>query len=31
MKNTILDIISALVIGLALCVGLLAYFDILVK
>jgi hypothetical protein len=31
MKNTILDIISALVIGLALCVGLLAYFDVLVK
>jgi hypothetical protein len=31
MKNTILDIISSVVIGLALCVGLLAYFDILVK
>lgn len=31
MKNTILDIISSVTIGLALCVGLLAYFDILVK
>jgi hypothetical protein len=31
MKNTILDIISSVVIGLALCVGLLAYFDVLVK
>lgn len=31
MKNIILDIISSVVIGLALCVGLLAYFDVLVK
>jgi hypothetical protein len=31
MKNTILDLATAVVIGLALCVGLLAYFDVLVK
>ena len=31
MKNTILDILSAIAIGLMLCVGLLAYFDVLVK
>ena len=31
MKNTILDIICAIGLGLILCVGLLAYFDILVK
>ena len=31
MKNTILDILCAIGFGLALCVGLLAYFDILVK
>jgi hypothetical protein len=31
MKNTILDILSAIAIGLLLCMGLLAYFDILVK
>jgi len=31
MKNTILDILSAIAIGLMLCIGLLAYFDILVK
>jgi hypothetical protein len=31
MKNTIFDIISSVAIGLALCVGLLAYFDVLVK
>ena len=31
MKNTILDYLTAIVLGLALCVGLLAYFDILVK
>jgi hypothetical protein len=31
MKNTILDILCAIGVGLALCVGLLAYFDILVK
>ena len=31
MKNTILDYLTAIVFGLALCVGLLAYFDVLVK
>ena len=31
MKNTILDILSAVAIGLLLCIGLLAYFDVLVK
>lgn len=31
MKNTILDLATATLIGLALCVGLLAYFDVLVK
>ena len=31
MKNTILDYLTAIVLGLALCVGLLAYFDVLVK
>jgi hypothetical protein len=31
MKNTILDILSAIAIGLLLCMGLLAYFDVLVK
>jgi hypothetical protein len=31
MKNTILDLATAVLIGLALCVGLLAYFDVLVK
>ena len=31
MKNSILDVLTALLVGLALCVGLLAYFDILVK
>ena len=31
MKNTILDCLTAIALGLALCVGLLAYFDILVK
>ena len=31
MKNTILDILSAIAIGLLLCMGLLAYFDILIK
>jgi hypothetical protein len=31
MKNTILDILSAVAVGLMLCVGLLAYFDVLVK
>jgi hypothetical protein len=31
MKNSILDVLTALLVGLALCVGLLAYFDVLVK
>ena len=31
MKNTILDILSAVAVGLLLCIGLLAYFDVLVK
>ena len=31
MKNTILDILSAVAVGLLLCVGLLAYFDVLIK
>jgi len=31
MKNTILDYLTAIVLGIALCFGLLAYFDILVK
>jgi hypothetical protein len=31
MKNTILDILTAIGLGLMLCVGLLAYFDILIK
>jgi hypothetical protein len=31
MKNTILDILSAVAVGLMLCIGLLAYFDILIK
>ena len=31
MKNTFLDILAAVVIGLLLTVGALAYFDILVK
>jgi len=31
MKNTILDYLAAIGLGLALCVGLLAYFDVLVK
>jgi hypothetical protein len=29
MKNTILDILTAIGLGLMLCVGLLAYFDVL--
>jgi hypothetical protein len=29
MKNTILDCLTAIALGLALCVGLMAYFDIL--
>jgi hypothetical protein len=31
MKNTILDILSAVAVGLLLCIGALAYFDVLVK
>lgn len=31
MKQTIYDILAAVVIGLLLTVGALAYFDILVK
>ena len=31
MKNTILDVLSAIAIGLMLCIGLLDYFDVLVK
>jgi len=31
MKNTFLDYLAAIAIGLMLCIGLLAYFDILVK
>jgi hypothetical protein len=31
MSDNKKDILSALLVGLALCVGLLAYFDVLVK
>jgi hypothetical protein len=31
MKNTILDYLTAIAIGLLLCIGLMAWFDILVK
>ena len=31
MKNTVLDVLTAIALGLILCIGLLAYFDILVK
>jgi hypothetical protein len=31
MKNTLLDILSAIVIGLMLAIGALAYFDVLTK
>jgi hypothetical protein len=31
MKNTILDYLTAIALGLCLCIGLMAYFDILVK
>jgi hypothetical protein len=31
MKNTVLDVLTAIALGLVLCIGLLAYFDILVK
>jgi hypothetical protein len=30
-KNTILDILAAVAVGLMLCIGALAYFDVLVK
>jgi hypothetical protein len=29
MKNDLLDYLTAIALGLALCVGLLAYFDVL--
>jgi hypothetical protein len=31
MKNTILDILFAIAIGLLLAIGALAYFDVLTK
>ena len=31
MKNTFLDYLAAIVIGLMLCLGALHYFDVLVK
>lgn len=31
MKNTLLDYLTAIGLGLCLCIGLLAYFDILTK
>jgi len=31
MKNTFLDYLAAIVIGLMLCIGALHYFDVLVK
>jgi len=31
MKNTLLDIFAAVLIGLMLCIGLLSYFDVLTK
>jgi len=31
MKNGFLDILTAIAIGLMLCIGMLAYFDILIK
>ena len=31
MKNDLLDYLTAILVGLALCVGLMAYFDILIK
>ena len=31
MRDKIFDILTAVVIGLALCVGALAYFDVLTK
>lgn len=31
MKNNLLDYLTAIGLGLALCIGLLEWFDILVK
>jgi hypothetical protein len=31
MKSTLLDILAAVAIGLALAIGALAYFDVLTK
>jgi len=31
MKNDLLDYLTAIGFGLCLCIGLLAYFDILIK
>jgi len=31
MKNTFLDYLAAVAIGLCLCIGLMAWFDVLVK
>jgi len=31
MKNTILDYLAAVAIGLLLCIGALHYFDVLIK
>ena len=31
MKNTFLDYLAAVAIGLLLCIGLMAWFDVLVK
>jgi len=31
MKNTLLDYLVAIALGLCLCIGLMAYFDVLVK
>jgi hypothetical protein len=31
MNDNYKDILAAVLVGLALCVGLLAYFDVLVK
>jgi hypothetical protein len=31
MKNTFLDYLAAVAIGLMLCIGLLSYFDVLTK
>ena len=31
MKDKLLDLLTCVGLGLALCVGLMAYFDILVK